>query len=119
MACDATPSLDLDPHARAPVRRAGRGRSDYFHAEHTRAAIKRGTADVQAAYAAAASQIASIDPPAVAAELHHRLADTWRKRASQLEKAVAVKPLDTGRIDDLMSATDRDVSTAELYTLPQ
>jgi ABC-type glycerol-3-phosphate transport system substrate-binding protein len=94
-------------------------RSDYFHAEHTRAAVKRGTADVQAAYADAVSRLADIDPPAVAADLHRQLGAAWRKRASQLEKVVASKPFDLPRVDDIMTQTGRDVSTAELYVLPQ
>jgi hypothetical protein len=94
-------------------------RSDYFHAERTRAAIKHGTAEVQAAYADAAIRLADIDPPAVAAELHQKLDEAWRKRASQLEKAVATKPFDLPLVDDIMSQTGRDVSTAELYVLPQ
>ena len=94
-------------------------RSDYFHAERTRAAIKHGTAEVKAAYADAASRLANIDPPAVAAELHQQLDEAWHKRASQLEKAVATKPFDLPLVDDIMTQTGRDVSTAELYVLPQ
>jgi hypothetical protein len=94
-------------------------RSDYFHADHTRAAIRRGTVDVQAAYASAVSRLATIDPPAVAADLHRQLEAAWRKRATQLGRAVATKPFDTARVDDLMAETGRDVSTAELYSLPQ
>lgn len=94
-------------------------RSDYFHAPHTRTAIRRETTDVQAAYAAAVSRLATIDPPAVAADLHQQFDADWRKRAAQLKKAVARKPFDTARVDDLMAETGRDVSTAELYTLPQ
>ena len=94
-------------------------RSDYFHAGHDRAVIKSKTAAVQAAYAAAATQIAAIDPPSVAADLHEQLVAAWQKRAGQLEKAVAAKPLNTSRIDDVMADTDHDVSTDELYTLPQ
>ena len=94
-------------------------RSDYFHADHTRAAIRRGTVDVQAAYAAAVSRLATIDPPAVAADLHRQLEAAWRKRATQLQRAAATKPFDRARVDDLMAETGRDVSTAELYTLPQ
>ena len=52
-------------------------RSGYFHAEHTKAAIKRGTAEVQTAYAAASKAIVDIEPPAVAAELHRRLTEVW------------------------------------------
>ena len=127
---DPTPAASAAKPIGMPVRSyveqvAGLGqsiddaRSAYFHADHTRAAIKRGAADVQAAYADAASQLATIDPPRVAADLHKQLTATWIKRAGQLEKAVATKPLDTGRIDDVMAATDRDVSSAELYSLPQ
>jgi hypothetical protein len=94
-------------------------RSDYFHADRTRAAVKRGTAGVQAAYADAASRLADIEPPAVAAELHQQLDEAWHKRASQLEKAVATKPFDLSFVDDIMTQTGRDVSTAELYVLPQ
>jgi hypothetical protein len=94
-------------------------RSDYFHAEHTRAAVKRGTAEVQAAYADAASRLADIDPPAVAADLHRQFGTAWRRRAAQFQKVDATKPFDTSRVDDLMAETGRDVSTAELYVLPQ
>ena len=94
-------------------------RSDYFHADHTRAAIKRGTAGVQAAYAAAATEIATLDPPAAAKHLHRQLSAAWQLRAGQLEKLVGAQRLDTGRIDDVMADTGRDVSTDELYTLPQ
>ena len=72
-------------------------RSDYLHAERTRAAVKHGTA----------------------AALHQTLDEAWHKRASQLEKAVATKPFDLPRVDDIMTQTGRDVSTAELYVLPQ
>ena len=94
-------------------------RSDYFHAPHTRTAIRRETINVQTAYADAVSRLATIGPPAVAADLHRQLDADWRKRAAQLRKAVATKPFDTARVDDLMAEAGRDVSTAELYTLPQ
>ena len=127
---DRAPAATEAAAAGMPVQRyveqvAGRGRSiddarsEYFHADHTRSAIKRGTIDAQTAYADAVSRLATVDPPAVAADLHRRLAAAWQKRAAQLERVVATKPLDTARIDDLMAATGRDVSTAELYTLPQ
>ena len=94
-------------------------RSDYFHANHTRAAIKHGTTEVQAAYARAATRLATITPPGAAADLHRQLAAAWQRRATQLEEVIGTKPLDTSRIDDLMAEAGRDVSTAELYTLPQ
>jgi len=94
-------------------------RSDYFHADHTRAAIKRGTAGVQAAYADAATEIATLDPPAAAKDLHRQLSAAWQLRAGQLEKLVTARRLDTGRIDDVMADAGHDVSTDELYTLPQ
>ena len=52
-------------------------RSDYFRANHTRAAIKHETTEVQAAYARAATRLATITPPGVAADLHRRLAAAW------------------------------------------
>ena len=81
---DPAPTASKPKPADMPIQRyvtevAGLGqaiddaRSDYFHAERTRAAVKHGTADVQAAYADAASGLADIDPPAVAAELHQQL----------------------------------------------
>ena len=94
-------------------------RSDYFHAERTRAAVKHGTAGVQAAYADAANRLAKIGPPAVAAKLHQQLDEAWSKRATQLKNAVATKPFDLPHVDDIMTQTGRDVSTAELYVLPQ
>jgi hypothetical protein len=74
---------------------------------------------VQAAYADAATEIATLDPPAAAKDLHQQLSAAWQLRAGQLEKLVAARRLDTGRIDDVMADAGRDVSTDELYTLPQ
>ena len=94
-------------------------RSDYFHADHTRPALRRGTTQVQRAYADAAQQLNTIQPPEVAKDLHASLDTLWRKRARELQKALATNPFDTHRVDDLMAQAGRDTITDEIYTLPQ
>ena len=94
-------------------------RSDYYHADHTRPALRRGTTHVQSAYADAAQQLKSIQPPEVAKDLHAKLDTLWRKRARELQQVLATNPFDTHRIDDLMAQTGRDTITDEIYTLPQ
>lgn len=93
-------------------------RSAYFHAPPRRTAIRRQTAAVQKAYAAAVVQLDRIEPPTVAADVHPRLLQEWRTRADQLNDVLADEPFSTGRVDDVMAATDRDRAVDDVYTLP-
>lgn len=93
-------------------------RSAYFHAPPRRAAIRRETSAVQKAYAAAVRQLDGIKPPKLATDVHSRIRDQWAKRAEQLEHVLADETFSTGRVDDVMAATDRDTAVDDVYTIP-
>src|SRR3954454_2146492 len=92
-------------------------RRAYFHAPPRRAAIRRQTSAVQKAYAIAVGQLDAMEPPKVAAEVHARIRKQWGKRAEQLAQVLAESPFSTGRVDDVMAATDRDDAMLEIYRL--
>ena len=94
-------------------------RSDYYHGRRTTSALRRNTAAVQRSFAEAAQRLRALAPPSVAADLHARILDTWRRRAEQLEDVLAAERFDRGRVDDVMAQISRDPITDELYTLPQ
>ena len=93
-------------------------RSAYFHAPPRKTAIRRQTVTVQQAYAAAIQQLDGIEPPKIAADVHARLREEWRNRAEQLAHVLADESFSTGRVDDVMAATDRDRAVDDVYTLP-
>jgi hypothetical protein len=101
------------------IRRVNDARSDYFNGSDAKAAVRRQTVRVRAAYRRGAEQLEAIEPPPAAADAQARVIRLWNRREAQVAAILDAPRFDPSKISDLLYGTDSDAHVYDpLYMLP-
>lgn len=114
---DGMPAEQYQQEVDQMLRAINDGRSDFFHGASDARTMIAKIRPLRQAYLGSAQALATIEPPAVAQQVHKRAITLWNKRARQLGALLEHRPFDKKRASRLLYSTDKD-NLDEFYTLP-